>query len=70
MEAIPVPFAEETTLPRLRQYLDENGQVRLEELRDDLGGHVGRLAPALFELLEDGEVSLLAVNDVVVIRPE
>lgn len=70
MEAIPVPFAEETTLPRLRQYLDENGQVRLEELRDDLDSHVGRLAPALFELLEDGEVSLLAVNDVVVIRPE
>lgn len=75
MTEVPIPFTdkdlEKDTLPVVRDYLQDGGQVRLSDLRHDLDdGHHGSIGPALVELVEDGEVALLPVGDEVVIRSE
>lgn len=69
MTEVRIP-RKEPTLPVVRDYVHD-GQVRLSDLRRDLDDeHLGSIGPALFELVEDGEVALLPVGDEVVIRSE
>lgn len=72
MTEIPIPFYEDATIPVVRSYLDEHGQVRLSEMREDLDDdkHLGSIPHALFELVEDGEVALFPVGEEVIIKPQ
>jgi predicted transcriptional regulator len=48
--------------------IKENGQMRLSELREEVGFH--DVSDYLIELVEEGKVAILPVGEVVVIRPE
>lgn len=68
MAEVPIPFSQ-VDVDVVDSKIDEHGQMRLSELKEELG-ETGGLGNALLELVERGDVSLLAVNDVVVIRSE
>lgn len=71
MRAVPVEEPGTYTLPAVRSYLDEHGQVRVSDIRHDLeDDHLGSIGAALFELVEDGEIALVPVGDEVVVRSE
>lgn len=71
MTVVEIPWADDATLPVIRDYLEEHGQVRLSELREDLDDdHTGRIGPSLFELVVDGEVALFPVGEEVIIKPQ
>ena len=50
--------------------IGDRGQIRLGELLEDLNLNEDQAAPPLLELCQRGEISLLAMNDHVVIRRE
>jgi len=52
----------------VREAIEENGQMRLSELREEVGFE--NLAESLIHLAEEGEVAVLPIGDVVVVRPE
>lgn len=52
----------------VREAIDENGQMRLSELRDEVG--FDDVAKSLIQLAEDGEIAILPIGDVVIIQPE
>lgn len=71
--AVPLEEPVPTALPstdEIRDTLSRNGQMRLSELREELERDDPYLAADLLELVEDGEVALLPIGEVVVIRPE
>lgn len=68
MAEVPIPFSQ-VDVDKVDAEIDEHGQMRLSELKEELE-ETGGLGNALLELVERGDVSLLAVNDVVVIRSE
>lgn len=62
---IPDPTSPET----VSSLLEEHGQMRLSEIRDELD-HDRDLGNALLELVEAGEVGVFPVGDVVLVKPE
>jgi hypothetical protein len=52
----------------VREALEEHGQMRLSELREEVG--FDDVAKSLIQLAENGEVAILPIGEVVVILPE
>ena len=52
----------------IRGAIDEHEQMRLSELREEVG--FDNVAEPLLQLVEDGDVALLPIGEVVIVRPE
>lgn len=68
MVEVRVPFLGSPSAKEIEDVLDENGQVRLSELKDELP-ETDDVARALLDLVERGKVAVFPVGDVVVVKP-